>query len=209
MAYHEIGHALVAAMQTHSAPVQKITIIPRTSGALGYTMQVEEGNHYLMTKEEIENKIATLTGGRAAEEVIVRLHLHRRIQRHRAGHQAGPGHDHPLRHERGLRHGGAGDRHQPVSGRRRLPGLLRGDPGGDRPAGGRSGEEAARKRRCTFSRKTGRSWTNWPATCTKRRPSPAKNSCRFWSRRLNKPNKTARSAFAACGFSVSGRLCRL
>ena len=69
VAYHEIGHALVAAKQTNSAPVQKITIIPRTSGALGYTMQVEEGNHYLMTKEEIENKIATFTGGRAAEEV--------------------------------------------------------------------------------------------------------------------------------------------
>lgn len=70
VAYHEIGHALVAAKQTNSAPVQKITIIPRTSGALGYTLQVEEGNHYLMSKEEIENKIATLTGGRAAEEVI-------------------------------------------------------------------------------------------------------------------------------------------
>ena len=69
VAYHEIGHALVAALQTHSAPVQKITIVPRTSGALGYTMQVEEGNHYLLTKEEIENKIATYTGGRAAEEV--------------------------------------------------------------------------------------------------------------------------------------------
>ena len=70
VSYHEIGHALVAARQTHSAPVQKITIIPRTSGALGYTMQVEEGNHYLMSREEIENKIATLTGGRAAEEVV-------------------------------------------------------------------------------------------------------------------------------------------
>ena len=70
VAYHEIGHALVAAKQTNSAPVQKITIIPRTSGALGYTMQVEEGNHYLMSKEEIENKIATFTGGRAAEEVV-------------------------------------------------------------------------------------------------------------------------------------------
>ncbi len=70
IAYHETGHALVAARQTNSAPVQKITIIPRTSGALGYTMQVEEGNHYLMTKEEIENKIATYTGGRAAEEII-------------------------------------------------------------------------------------------------------------------------------------------
>ena len=70
VAYHEVGHALVAALQTHSAPVQKITIIPRTSGALGYTMQVDEGEHYLMTKEEIENKIATFTGGRAAEEVV-------------------------------------------------------------------------------------------------------------------------------------------
>lgn len=69
VAYHEIGHALVAAMQTHSAPVQKITIVPRTSGALGYTMQVEEDNHVLMSREEIENRIATLTGGRAAEEV--------------------------------------------------------------------------------------------------------------------------------------------
>jgi len=71
VAYHEIGHALVAALQTHSAPVQKITIIPRTSGALGYTMQVEQDNHYLMTKEEIENKIATYAGGRAAEEVAL------------------------------------------------------------------------------------------------------------------------------------------
>ena len=70
VAYHEVGHALVAALQNHSAPVQKITIIPRTSGALGYTMQMDEGNHYLYTKEEMENKIATFTGGRAAEEVV-------------------------------------------------------------------------------------------------------------------------------------------
>ena len=70
VAYHEIGHALVAAKQTNSAPVQKITIVPRTSGALGYTMQVEEGNHYLMSKDEMENKIATYTGGRAAEEIV-------------------------------------------------------------------------------------------------------------------------------------------
>ena len=70
VAYHEIGHALVAAGQTNSAPVQKITIVPRTSGALGYTMQVDEGNHYLMTRDELQNKIATLTGGRAAEELV-------------------------------------------------------------------------------------------------------------------------------------------
>lgn len=70
VSYHEIGHALVAAKQTNSAPVQKITIVPRTSGALGYTMQVDEGNHYLMIKEELENKIATYTGGRAAEEIV-------------------------------------------------------------------------------------------------------------------------------------------
>lgn len=72
VAYHEVGHALVAAKQSNSAPVQKITIVPRTSGALGYTMQVEEGNHYLMSQEELENKIATLTGGRAAEELVFR-----------------------------------------------------------------------------------------------------------------------------------------
>ena len=70
VAYHEIGHALVAALQSHSAPVQKITIIPRTSGALGYTLQVEQNDKYLMTKEELENKIATFTGGRAAEEIV-------------------------------------------------------------------------------------------------------------------------------------------
>jgi len=70
VAYHEIGHALVAALQSNSAPVQKITIIPRTSGALGYTMQVDEGDHYLMSKTELENKIATFTGGRAAEDLI-------------------------------------------------------------------------------------------------------------------------------------------
>lgn len=70
VAYHETGHALVAAMQKHSAPVHKITIVPRTSGALGYTMQVDEGEHYLMTREELLNKVATLTGGRAAEELI-------------------------------------------------------------------------------------------------------------------------------------------
>ena len=70
VAYHEIGHALVAAMQSHSAPVQKITIIPRTSGALGYTMQVETGDKYLMSKDELANKICTFTGGRAAEEVV-------------------------------------------------------------------------------------------------------------------------------------------
>ena len=70
VSYHEVGHALVAALQTNSAPVQKITIVPRTSGALGFTMQVEDGDHTLMTKEEILNKIATLTGGRAAEELI-------------------------------------------------------------------------------------------------------------------------------------------
>ena len=70
VAYHEVGHALVAAKQSNSAPVQKITIVPRTSGALGYTMQVDEGNHYLVSKTELENKIATLTGGRAAEELV-------------------------------------------------------------------------------------------------------------------------------------------
>ena len=102
VSYHETGHALVAALQTHSAPVQKITIVPRTSGALGYTMQVDEGNHYLMSQEELENKIATLTGGRAAEELVFHSASTGASNDIEQGHQAGPGHDHPLRHERGL-----------------------------------------------------------------------------------------------------------
>ncbi len=114
VAYHEIGHALVAAMQSHSAPVQKITIIPRTSGALGYTMQVEQNDKVLMTRQEIENKIATFTGGRAA-----------------------------LRHEREVRHGGHGDRHQPVPGRGHVSNVLRGHPEGNRQTGGGAGEGAA------------------------------------------------------------------
>ena len=86
--------------RAHSAPVEKITIVPRTSGALGYTMQVDEGNHYLMSKEEIENKIATLTGGRAAEEADVRLHHDGSVQRYRAGDQTGKSHDYAVWHER-------------------------------------------------------------------------------------------------------------
>ena len=86
VSYHEIGHALVAALQTDSAPVQKITIIPRTSGALGYTMQVEQGDKNLMTRGELLAKLATLTGGRAAEEVAFGEHHDRRFERHRAGH---------------------------------------------------------------------------------------------------------------------------
>lgn len=80
VAYHEIGHALVAAKQMNSAPVQKITIIPRTSGALGYTMQVDTGDKNLLTKEELENKIATLTGGRAAEEIAFGRNHHRSLE---------------------------------------------------------------------------------------------------------------------------------
>ena len=110
VAYHEIGHALVAAKQTNSAPVQKITIVPRTSGALGYTMQVEEeGNHYLMTKEEMENKIATLTGGRAAEEIVfgsvttgASNDIEQATKLAREGYIHCPQHDPPLRYEQGF-----------------------------------------------------------------------------------------------------------
>ena len=130
VSYHEVGHALVAAMQTNSAPVQKITIIPRTSGALGYTMQVETGDKYLMTKKELENKIATYAGGRAAEELIFRYH--RRFQRYRAGNQDCQSYDHSLRNDRRVRHGGYGNRFQPVPWRRCIPFLLRRYPEGNR-----------------------------------------------------------------------------
>ena len=119
VSYHEIGHALVAAKQTNSAPVQKITIIPRTSGALGYTMQVDEGNHYLMSQAELENKIATLTGGRAAEELVF--------------HSASTGASNDI------------EQATKLLGQGHLPGLLRRDGGQDRPAGGGAGEAPARE----------------------------------------------------------------
>ncbi len=100
VSYHEIGHALVAALQTDSAPVQKITIIPRTSGALGYTMQVEQGEKNLMTRGELLAKLATLTGGRAAEEVAFGEITTGASERHRAGHA------HRARHDRAVRHDG-------------------------------------------------------------------------------------------------------
>ena len=145
VAYHEIGHALVAAMQSHSAPVQKITIIPRTSGALGYTMQVETGDKYLLTREELENKIATYTGGRAAEEV--------------AFGQITTGASNDIEQATKLaramiaRYGMSEDfdmvametvQNQYLGGRR-LPHLLPRHPAGDRPKGGGAGEGPARK----------------------------------------------------------------
>ena len=139
VAYHEIGHALVAAKQSHSAPVEKITIVPRTSGALGYTMQIDEGNHYLMSKEEIENKIATLTGGRNP----VRLHHDGSVQRHRAGDQTGKSHDYAVRHEQRLRHGCDGNGQQPVSGRRHIFKLLAADAAGNRSSSSRDRAKAA------------------------------------------------------------------
>ena len=181
VAYHEVGHALVAAMQTHSAPVQKITIIPRTSGALGYTMQVDEGEHYLMSKEELENKIATLTGGRTH----LRLDYDRRFQRHRTGYQAGPGHDHPLRHGR-IRHGRHGDRHEPVSGRRHHPGLLPRDPGQDRQDGRGPGAEAVRKGQDHPDRKQG-----FPG---QDRPSPVREGDDHRRRIHGYPERTGRGA---------------
>ena len=124
VSYHEVGHALVAACQSNSAPVHKITIIPRTSGALGYTMQVEEGERFLMSKEEALNKIATLTGGRAAEEFIF----------HSITTGAANDIEQATKMARAMvtrygmssqfRYGSAGDRKQPVSGRRYLHGML-------------------------------------------------------------------------------------
>ena len=98
VAYHEIGHALVAALQTDSAPVQKITIIPRTSGALGYTMQVEQNDKVLMTREELENKIATLTGGTSRRGDCIRTDNHRCLERYRAGDQDSPRYDNQIRY---------------------------------------------------------------------------------------------------------------
>ena len=99
VSYHEIGHALVAAKQTNSAPVQKITIIPRTSGALGYTMQVDEGNHYLMSKDRNRKQDCYLYRWPCRRRSYLRLRHNRGFQRYRTGNQACPCHDHPLRYE--------------------------------------------------------------------------------------------------------------
>ena len=135
VAYHEIGHALVSARQKNAVPVQKITIIPRTSGALGYTMQVDEEEHVLMKREDILAKLAVLTAGRAAEEYACNTcttGASNDIEQARAGDKARPRHDHPLRHERKVRYGRAGNQRQPVPGRRRAAGLQRGDRQPDR-----------------------------------------------------------------------------
>ena len=143
VAYHETGHALVAAKQTQSAPVQKITIIPRTSGALGYTMQVEDGNHYLMTKEEIENKIATYTGGRAAEEVVFGTISTGASNDIEQATKLARAYDYPLRYEQRFRYGSLGDGKQPISGRRCVFGLFHRDTDGGGPAGGGAGKGTA------------------------------------------------------------------
>ena len=182
VAYHEIGHALVAAKQTESAPVHKITIVPRTSGALGYTMQVDESEHYLMTKEEAENKIATLTGGRAAEESRLWHDYHRRQQRHRAGDAHGARDGRAFRHERCLRHGRAGvpDSNPYLSAGRRHD-LLFGH-GGARGRGShrhcRACASACAKQILQGERRrtlhTARGASYWSA-----RRSPAKSSCGY------------------------------
>ena len=119
IAYHEVGHALVAAKQKNAQPVSKITIVPHTQGALGYTMQLPEEEKFLMTKEDLLTEIRTLLGGRSAEEAGVPHHDHRRGQRHRAGHRSGPEDGHHVRHGRRVRHHGPGHRPEPVPGRRR------------------------------------------------------------------------------------------
>ena len=166
VAYHEIGHALVAAKQSHSAPVQKITIIPRTSGALGYTMQVEQNDKNLLTKEELENKIATLTGGRAAEEVVfgqITTGASNDIEQATKLARA-------MITRYGMNSIWAGTPLWPARPRPSRPLTRRSSPwsSGSTPRPGRSW------------RTTGQPWTGWPSTCTKKRPSPAKNSCSFW-----------------------------
>ena len=186
VAYHEIGHALVAALQTHSAPVQKITIIPRTSGALGYTMQVEEGNHYLMTKEELENKIATLTGGRAAEELVF------------GSITTGASNDieqaTKLARAMITRYGMSDDFDMVA-----LETVNNQYLGGDTSLACSAADPGARStsRSWTWSRRqhekamqhpartTATSWMSWPSTSTRRRPSPATSSWKFWIPRNN------------------------
>ena len=145
VAIHEIGHALVAALQSHSAPVQKITIIPRTSGALGYTMQVDEDERYIMTKEELENKIATLTGGRAAEEVMLGTISTGAANDIEQATKLARAMISRYGMSKEFWHGGAGNSDKPVSWRRCVAGLLGRNPDEDRRAGGCAGAARARQ----------------------------------------------------------------
>ena len=154
VAYHEIGHALVAALQSNSAPVTKITIVPRTSGALGYTMQTPEADTVLLQGRGAgEDRHAD---GRAQRRgADLRQRHQRRVQRHRAGHQAGPQHGNAPGHERNIRYDGAGDREQPVSGRRRSPGVQCRNRHQDRQRGGGDHPHSPRKGHRHFERQHG------------------------------------------------------
>ena len=138
-----------------TAPVTKITIVPRTSGALGYTMQVDQDDKKLLTREELLSKIAVLTGGRAAEEVVFGQVTTGASNDIEQASQIGPRHDHALRHVRRIRHGGHGDGQQPVPGRRHLAGLFPGHGHGHRPAGGGRGARPARQGRVAFEEQHG------------------------------------------------------
>ncbi len=175
VAYHEIGHALVAAKQTNSAPVQKITIVPRTSGALGYTMQVDEGNHVLMSKEEIENKIVTFTGGRAAEEVVF------------SSVTTGASNDieqaTKLARAMITRYGMSSDfdmvaletvTNQYLGGDASLACSAETQTKIDQQVVALVKREH-QKALDILRENPGRSWTSWPTTCMKRKPSPARN----------------------------------
>ena len=193
VAYHETGHALVAALQSHSAPVHKITIIPRTSGALGYTMQVDEGDHYLMSKEELENRISTLTGGRVAEDLVFHsittgaandIEQATKLARAMLA-QYGMSEEFgmvALQTQSNLYLGGDAS-----------PRLLAGDRGGDRPQGHRARAPAVRKGAEPPARKHAPPASARPSSSTKRKPSPARNSwrsstSRFPSSRRRKPD---------------------
>ena len=178
VAYHEMGHALVAALQSHSAPVTKITIVPRTSGALGYTMQVDEGEHSLMSRAELLNKIATLTGGRAAEELIF------------GADEVTTGASNDIEQATKLaramitRYGMTDEFdmvaletvHQPVPGGRHLPGLRRRDRLPDRRAGGGHRQGRPPEGRRPAPGQPGQAPRAGRAIFWKRRPSPARSS---------------------------------
>ena len=179
VSYHEIGHALVAAKQTNSAPVTKITIIPRTSGALGYTMQVDQGEHFLMSKTELENKIATLTGGQAAEQLIF------------GSITTGASNDieQATKLARGMvaRYGMSEEfgmvaletiNNQYLGGDTSLA-CAQATGGKDRSAGGGHREDRPGEGRPYPPGKRGQAPSSWPRSCWKRRPSPARNSWTF------------------------------
>ena len=180
VAYHEVGHAMVAYRQKHAEPVSKITIVPHTQGALGYTLHLPEEDKHLHTRDELLAQITVSMGGRVAEELVLHTMTNGAAQDIQGRHRHRPQHGGHVRHERRVRHDGPGLPPQPVPGRRLRHRLRPGHRRRHGPGGAGSSSTPATRRQWRSSPTAGRTWTRWWSTCWRRRPSPARRWWLFW-----------------------------